>query len=77
MSQVLRATTRFRSKPNFRSVAGMGHGSNYVRGIRECVAASLKGKDQNKYQHLQHDSTGYDKIENTSDNSIQINNYAW
>jgi len=46
----------------------------------ECVnaiAAGLKVKVQTKYQHLQHDTTGYDKIENSSDNGVQINNYKW
>ena len=41
------------------------------------IAAGLKVKDQTKYQHLQHDTTGYDKGENSSDNAVQINNYKW
>ena len=32
------------------------------------------GKDQSKYQHLQHDTTGYEKIENAFDNAVRINN---
>jgi hypothetical protein len=46
----------------------------------ECVnaiAGGLKVKDQTKYQHLHHDTRGYDKIENSSDNAVQINNYKW
>jgi hypothetical protein len=43
----------------------------------DAIAAGLKVEDQTTHQHLQHDTVGYDKIENSSDNAATINNYKW
>lgn len=81
----MQATTRFRSKPTSAGLVSdqysvpapcNGRDTMDVEWL-DAIAAGLKVEDQTTHQHLQHDTVGYDKIENSSDNAATINNYKW